>query len=48
MPEQGYKSITVSEDIYSQLQQEAEKDHRSVSNFIEALLILWQKKKEAA
>jgi predicted CopG family antitoxin len=40
MPKEGYKSITVSEEVYDLLQKKAEKDHRSVPETIEHLIIL--------
>jgi hypothetical protein len=44
MPEEGYKSITVREEIYTKLQDLAEKNSRSISKQIEYFL---KKSKEA-
>lgn len=38
MPEEGFKTITVSEQIYNELQQLAEKNSRSIPKQIEHLL----------
>jgi predicted CopG family antitoxin len=38
MPEEGFKTITVSEQVYIQLQELAEKNSRSIPKEIEHLL----------
>lgn len=38
MPREGYKSITVDEEIYKELEQKAEASHRTVPEYIEHLL----------
>ena len=45
MPEEGFKSITVSDEVYAQLQKLAEKNCRSVSREVEHLLKI--RKREA-
>lgn len=38
MPNEGYKSITVSEEVYKKLHELAEKEHRSVPYEVEYLV----------
>jgi len=38
MPEPGYKTITVSEDLYEVLKKRAEKTHRSIAKLVEYLI----------
>lgn len=38
MPAEGFKSITVSEDLYKKLNTRADKEHRTVPGLIEHLL----------
>lgn len=46
MPEEGFKTITVSEQVYIELQELAEKNSRSIPKEIEHLLKR-RKRKEA-
>jgi predicted transcriptional regulator len=43
MPERGYKSITVPEDLYKKLQKLAEETHRTVPGLIGYLLDEFEK-----
>ena len=45
MPQKGYQSITIREEIYNGLELEAEKKHRSVANLTELILIEYGIKK---
>ena len=38
MPRKGYRTITIQEQIYKKLEKEADKQHRTVPNFIEVLI----------
>jgi len=38
MPKSGFKSVTVSEKYMNMAKKKADKDHRSVSNYIENLI----------
>jgi len=38
MPAEGYRTITVSEELYDILKKHAKKTHRSLSKFIEHLV----------
>jgi predicted CopG family antitoxin len=38
MPREGYRSITVNEEIYKELEEKAEASHRTVPEYIEHLL----------
>jgi predicted CopG family antitoxin len=38
MPREGYSSISVSDEVYEELQKRAEKEHRTVPGTIEHLL----------
>ena len=44
MPAEGYKTITVSEELYNLLKRQAKKTHRSLPKLIEHLV---EKAKEA-
>jgi len=46
MPERGYKSITVPEDLYKKLQKLAEETHRTVPGLIGYLLDEFEKPAE--
>lgn len=39
MPEKGWKTLVVREDIYAKLKKKAEKEHRSVTNMAEVILL---------
>ena len=39
MPSKGWETVTIREEYYSQLKELAEKDRRSVSNYLELKLI---------
>ncbi len=38
MPNEGFKSITVTDEVYAELQKEAEKNCRSIAKELEYLL----------
>jgi predicted CopG family antitoxin len=38
MPEEGFRTITVSDKLYDTLQKIAEKEHRSIAKTLENLL----------
>jgi len=45
MPQEGQKSVTLKEDIYKIAEKFAKKEDRSVSNYIEHLILMVSKKK---
>jgi predicted CopG family antitoxin len=38
MPREGYRTITVTEETYQQLEKAAEEENRSIPNLIEVLV----------
>lgn len=38
MPYTGWKSVAVRDALYSKVEKQAEKEHRSVSNYVEKVL----------
>ena len=39
MPAQGWKVVSVREEVFNKVEKRAEKEHRSVTNMVEAILL---------
>ncbi len=39
MPEKGWKSVGVRDEVYAKLRKKAEKEHRSITNMVEVILL---------
>ena len=39
MPEKGWKTVTLRDEVYERLRKRAEKEHRSVTNMVEVVIL---------
>ena len=39
MPVKGWKTVTISEEVFAKLKKRAEKEHRSMTNMAEAIIL---------
>lgn len=39
MPAKGWKVVSVREEVFSKVEKRAEKEHRSVTNMVETILL---------
>jgi hypothetical protein len=39
MPEKGWKSVSVRDEVFAKLKKKAEKEHRSVTNMAEVIIL---------
>ena len=39
MPAQGWKVVSVREEVFNKVEKRAEKEHRSVTNMVEVILL---------
>jgi hypothetical protein len=39
MPAQGWKVVSVREEVFAKVEKRAEKEHRTVTNMVEAILL---------
>jgi predicted CopG family antitoxin len=39
MPYEGWKTVAVRDEVYAKLKKKAEKEHRSLTNMVEVILL---------